>query len=223
MSPSLARVNRKERWGSRILKGRKEASMKIPLILCVAIMASVVMGQVGSGDTRENLAPNPSFENLVAEGVMEPAGWSIFTSKHRNCRLSHTVASSGKYSLKLWAQGEPMAFVGVTFTIPVEEGQKFDFEAKCIADKLEKSRGTTDIKLVIEWRKEDGSEISRSIGAPLLVTQLSRLRWSTVSLRKAEAPRGAVTGVFGIHLCDGPKPNSTGTVYVDDVVITRRW
>lgn len=173
-----------------------------------------------AADIPGNLAPNPSFEIPENGAGQLPAGWNPFSSKQLKAALTDKVAATGKQSLMLNPQGVTWGAGGIWLPLPVEEGAKYTFEAKYIADKEDRPSGTIDLRLVIEWKREDGSEISR-INQPVKAHQISRLRWETLSLRKVQPPKGAAKGVFGIHVCDNERSGS-GTVYVDDVVILRQ-
>lgn len=189
----------------------------------VAILSAwAISSVVHAAEIPGNLAPNASFELPENGADQQPVGWNVFSSKDRKTTLTDKVAASGRQCLKMTAQGLVNAFQGITFAIPVSEGEKYTFEAKCIADKEDRPGGTMDVRLVIEWKRDDNSEVSRTTSNPVKATQISRLRWETMSLKKIPVPKDAVKAVFGIHLCDNDRGGS-GTVYVDDVVILKGY
>lgn len=174
-----------------------------------------------AADIPGNLAPNPSFELPENGSGQPPSGWTVFASKQKNVALTDTIARSGRQSLAFSAQGMVNAFAGVIFTLPASEGEKFDFEVSYTGDKTNRPDGTLHIMLLIEWKRADGTEIARTMTPPLKAHQISRLRWESMALRKAVAPKDTDKAIFGIHCCDGER-GGRGTVYFDDVVILRK-
>lgn len=196
--------------------------MKGVSALVAILFAWTISIVIHAAEIPGNLAPNPSFEQPENGAEQPPEGWNVFASKDRKTMLTDKMAASGRQSLKMTAQGIVNAFQGITFHHPVSEGEKYTFEAKYIADKEDRPGGTMDVRLVIEWKREDGSEVSRTMSHPVKAAQISRLRWETMSLKKIPVPKDAVKAVFGIHLCDNDRGGS-GTVYVDDVVILKQY
>jgi hypothetical protein len=189
----------------------------VRMMVCGCVMAPLIGF---AADIPGNLAPNPSFE-LPENGAGQlPEGWRFFASKPQKIALTDKVAASGKQSLMMTALGAPQAFQGVTCEVPVKEGEKYTFEVKYLADKDDRPGGTLDLRLVVELKRENGSEVARPMSQPVKASQFSRLRWETLALRKLLIPKDVVKVVAGIHLCDNERGGS-GTVYLDDMVILK--
>lgn len=195
--------------------------MKLGFLILSAAVLAISCPPAQAQDESSNLAPNASFEEPDGGIGQTPTGWFPFTSKMNTSTLSDMAARTGKQSLRMSAQKIPDAYQGMNLAIPVTEGEKYDFSAFVIGDKEDKAGGTAHGMLVIEWKREDGSEISRSLSKQWKAQGISRLRWEPISLDKAIAPKGAVKAVFGIHFCDGPQ-GGKGAIFVDDMMIEKR-
>lgn len=189
--------------------------------LSISFLTFSLLDYVRAAEVPGNIAPNFSFEELADASGKKPLGWDVFSNdKNAKIELTDKLAASGRQSLKMTATGVAKGYQGVNFSLPVSEGEKYSFDVQYIGDKDDRPGGTMDLRLVIEWKRMDGSEISRTSSTPIKAPQISRLRWETLSLKKVPVPKDAVNAVFGIHLCDNERPGS-GTVYVDDVVILK--
>lgn len=189
------------------------------ILLAAALVMPCLPAQ--AQDESSNLAPNASFEEPDGGIGQTPTGWFPFSSKLNTSTLSDKTARSGKQSLRMAAQKIPDAYQGMNLAMPVAEGERYNFSAFLIGDKEDKAGGTAHGMLVIEWKREDGSEISRTLSKQWKAQSISRLRWEPISLDKATAPKGAVKAVFGIHFCDGPQ-GGKGAIFVDDMAIEKR-
>ncbi len=187
----------------------------VSFILCPALILAAYAQQPDS-----NLTANPSFEEPEGGVGQGPASWMLFTSKINAISLSDRAARTGSQSLKMSAQKLPDAFQGANMFLDVNEEERYSFSAYIIGDREDKIGGSAHGMLVIEWKREDGSEITRTVGPQWEARNLSRLRWEQIQLNKIPVPKGAVKAVFGIHLCDG-KQGGKGSIYVDDVIIER--
>jgi len=168
----------------------------------------------------ENLATNPSFEEPENGVGQIPDTWSFFTSKMNTMGLSDEAARTGVQSLKMTAQKAPDQYQGVHIILPVAESETYSFSAHLISNRDDRIGGTAHGMLVIEWKLDDGTEVSRTISDIWEARSLSRLRWEQIAIKKIDVPPGAVEAIFGIHISDGPK-GGKGSIFVDDVVIER--
>jgi hypothetical protein len=185
-------------------------------ILLLGMLPTLYASAAGADD--RNMAPNPSFESPPAiQGTAVPDGWSFFTTQVNGATLSRQTKHSGEQSLRLATQKIPKMFQGLTFSRAVSGEKKYVFSVYTISDKTDPFGGSAYMSLIIEWKRADGTEISRSI-SKIVDAGLSRLRWEIVALDGVVAPKGAVQAVFGIHLNDGPT-GGKGAVLIDDVRI----
>jgi hypothetical protein len=190
------------------------STLRLSLVLLVCFT-----GLYAASDANSlNLAENAGFELSLVEKD-RPSGWYFFTSKAGSIALTREVKRSGEQCAKISTQKTPGAFLGLSQTLSVKPGEKYTFSVYLLNDKHDPLGGSAHGQLNIEWKDNTGKEIARITGAPwdLLV---SRLRWEMYTIRNVEAPKGAVEGVFGIHLLDGEK-GGQGSVFLDDVMITR--
>ncbi len=128
-----------------------------------------------------------------------------------------TATISGVGSLVINANGAAGRFNGVVQTIDVVAGVRYAMEAYvhvCPTNLLE---GTAYGQFVIEWKAEDGSEVSR-VWSDSWDRSMSLTTWLRVSIDNLVAPEGAVKAVCGVHLFDGAEA-SRGAVVVDDVAV----
>jgi len=189
-------------------------------IFFVCVMAAGLTAAGIALGNEENLADNPSFEQPENGTGQNPANWNVFTSKLNTMGISDVVAHTGLQSLKMAAQKIPNAYQGITIEKDVAGGEKYSFSVFLIGDKDDRIGGTAHGMLVIEWKRPDGSEISRTLSKVWQARGISRLRWEQLSIPKAKAPKEATKAIFGIHLSEGKK-GGKGCIYVDDVVIER--
>lgn len=187
----------------------------VAMLLCPALLISSHAQQEES-----NLAVNPGFEEPAGGVGQPPTGWMLFTSKMNMMGVSDKAARSGSQSLKMSAQNLPDAFQGANFFTDVNEGERYNFSAFLVSDREDKIGGTAHVMLVIEWKRADGTEVTRTLSSLSHAQNISRLRWEQIQLAKVQVPKGAVKAAFGIHLCEGKK-GGKGTVFVDDVLIER--
>lgn len=168
-----------------------------------------------------NLAPNPGFEEPAGIENAYPTNWTHYTStpKMNNIGVSSASKLTGNQCLRIKTQGVTNASHGLLAALPVTPGDKYTFIVNFLNDKADPLGGTFKGSLAIEWKNAQGKEIGRSRSTDL-DTRLSRMHWTDVSIKKAPAPKGAVQGVFGIHLEEGSE-GAQGSLLVDDVVIER--
>lgn len=186
-----------------------------------SLLAVLLCAGAGAAEEKPNLAPNPGFESpAVAENVL-PEGWNLFTSKSVLMNLSTDQKRSGEQALKMTAQGVPEGFQGCHFPLDVSPGEKYTLAASLMSSKEDPIGGSAFVILVIEWKTDADKEIARTVGRQIPATQISRMRWEQFAEQDAVAPPGAVKGVFGVHLCEG-KPGGKGSLFVDDVSVTRK-
>lgn len=185
------------------------------------MLCALLGGAAHAAPEKENLAPNPGFEQAAApEGVL-PESWSYFTSKKILGELSSEQKRSGERALKMTAQAVPEGYQGCNFPVDVAAGEKYTLSASLMSSKEDPLGGSAFVILVIEWKSAENKEIARTVSRKILAGQISRLRWEQFTEQDAVAPVGAVKGVFGVHLCEGT-PGGKGAVFIDDMVVTKR-
>ena len=190
----------------------------VRLILILGLAGSVSAQARNKNEPEENLVPNPGFEEPVGEG-QEPKGWEIFSTKKKGILTTQLIKKSGSQAVRMSAQELAKSYQGMTLTLPVAAGEKYTFTVALINDKQSPLGGSAFGSLVIEWKNEAGKEISR-VTSPSWTKSLSRIRWDTVTIKKAQVPPDAVKAIFGIHLSDGDEGGG-GAVVIDDVGIVR--
>ena len=146
-----------------------------------------------------------------------PLGWTFFKRNSLRAGVTKEASKTGKQSLKMTCAKAPNDFEGANLKLPVAPGRKYTFSAFFKNDKLDPLGGTAHSMLVLEWHAADGTEMNR-IQSRMFDANLSRLRWEQQLLKSVAAPPGAVTAIFGIHLCDGDS-GGRGSILVDDVTI----
>ncbi|MBN1269200.1 MAG: hypothetical protein JXB04_06395 [Kiritimatiellae bacterium] len=172
-----------------------------------------------SDDADANLLPNPGFEAPAGtEGEM-PDGWDFFCTADKP-RIGITAADKyrGSQCARLAVREVKDAAQGIFVEMPVEEKSRFTYEAYVRSDPAAPLGGSAEGMLVIEWLDAGGREVGRAASKPL-DRNLSRLRWTRVSLKRERVPDGARKARFGVHIADGNR-DGKGAFLVDDVLLT---
>jgi hypothetical protein len=169
---------------------------------------------------KQNLAPNPGFEQPTAPEGASPENWNAFSSKVNGIGVSKAARRNGDQCLKMAAQKVPEAYQGLVLDMPVSPGDVYTFSAYITNNKDDQLSGTAQGSLVIEWINANNKEVARSTSTPW-DRNASRIRWEAASISKVKVPEGAALARFGIHLNDG-KSGGKGSVFIDDVVIEKQ-
>jgi hypothetical protein len=186
----------------------------LPLVL--SLLAACTGWAEIEGESEGQLAKNPSFEAPVnpEPGVL-PDHWTHFTSSKNGISVLADNARTGSQCVRIEAQGETGAYQGLKTELPVREGEDYAFSVYIRNDRQNRLGRGTRGALDIEWLNADGEELSR-IYSDDWSRNLSRMRWTRKALQ-AEAPEGAASAIFGIHLLEDEA--GEGAFLADDVLI----
>ena len=170
---------------------------------------------------RENLAPNPSFEDPDgAEGTL-PDAWNFYPEKTGGrFGITQESAQTGKQALRIKATGALNGSEALLNGIDVQPGDKFTFSAYVRNSKSDPMDKAVTGMLAIEWTGAYGKEIGRLTGKSW-DSRLAKNRWIFVSIDTVEVPKGCTRAVFGVHLTEA-KSGGKGSFLVDDVSIVKK-
>ncbi len=168
------------------------------------------------GAGADNLLANGGFESGAPSAAVQ--AWSVYASDGESkAAVADDLVRNGQGALILNANGAAGMFNGAVQTIDVVPGQRYEMEAFVHACGTNLLRGTAYGQLVIEWKAEDGTEVSR-VWSDSWDHAMSLTAWRHVRLNNLVAPEGATKAVCGVHLFDGAEA-SAGAVVVDDVAM----
>lgn len=169
------------------------------------------------GAETSNLLANGGFEAGPPSAVVQ--SWTVYASDGESTSsTADDLVHNGQGALVLNANGAAGMFNGAVQTIDVVPGRRYEMEAFVHACGTNLLSGTAYGQLVIEWKAEDGAEVSRA-WSDSWDHSMSLTAWRRVRLDNLVAPEGAVKAVCGVHLFDGAEA-SHGAVVVDDVSLT---
>jgi hypothetical protein len=184
-------------------------------ILMALAMAGTVLPSLAADSI--NLVTNPGFEASEPGQPDRPQGWGVFTESQipGGAELSTEKAQEGKQSLKMFVPPTQNFFIGAGQEPVVSEGDKIKATAHVLDGGL---TGSTEVKIGLEWKRIDGTEISRRESQPLKAEMLSKTDWTPMEV-DGIAPPGAVR--VGIVITFLPQASTVGHVYVDNVVVRK--
>lgn len=191
-------------------------------LLCM-VMSSAVVAQVQPEAVTRELQnagfEEPSIVKGAVSGVV-PDKWFYFTSTAEN-RTGVTDAKkrSGSQSVFFKCLTATNSYQGLAGKFLVDEGAHYALSIYAISSAEDPLVGAAFGQLSIEWKTEEGAEISRVHG-PTWTFDLPANRWEKFTV-EADAPDKAAIGqlVITFFSQDG---QGQGTFYVDDAEVVSR-
>jgi hypothetical protein len=133
---------------------------------------------------------NPSFETADKEDPSRALGWGPFSESGEPPAIVLTPedAKDGVRSLRLAFDGKKDGFLGVVQDIAVTPGDKLKFSGSF--KKVDLKQGSY-IKLGLEWKNADGTEISREQNGEINTQTLSTSDWREFEVTAVAPPKTA--------------------------------
>ncbi len=188
------------------------------MLLCPVLCA----GGQAEKPAPPNLLKNPGFEEPTNGAGALPAQWEYRSSAGQQSGVTSDCRKTGEQSLEMKTHGTPGGFQAIVQTVAVEAGGRYSFSAAVRNSSDDPFRGRDMSgaygQLVVQWVDNSTQEVGR-VWSSTWDHLLSRLRWVSITLKRATAPARAVNAVVGIHLYEGPV-GALGSFNVDDVTMT---
>ena len=160
---------------------------------------------------------NPGFETADPTDAAKASGWNAFTESAEPAAtmLSSEDSHGGATAMRLGFDGKRDGFVGITQEVRVEAGQKISFAG--YFKKVDLKEGAY-LKIGIEWKHADGTEITRVQEGDINAKTLVSGQWQRFVVSGA-APGGVSKAILTVTFYTGGTPS--GAVLIDDMTLEK--
>jgi hypothetical protein len=167
---------------------------------------------------------NPGFETpSITDGAAagsRPGMWYYFASEEEfTSGITDAKKKSGLQGLRFKAQKTPNTYHGFAQKIRVTPGRHYAFSVYVMLDPSDLIAGGGYGQISLEWKKADGSEISRVHG-PAWASDLGTGRWEKF-LVEGDAPADAAS-VAVVIMFYAQSAAGSGSFFVDDAELVSR-
>jgi hypothetical protein len=191
--------------------------MKKKLVVSLFGLSAALALGAGAGESLENLAQNPGFEDDVDAESSAPVGWNAYVPASDLIYLTQDPVHGGAQSVVLTAQGKRDSNLGLMQEAKAGAGDKFVFSAFVMNNATNEMSFATAGTLSMEWLDDTGNEITREVSDVWSPATLSKKMWKKFVV-SGQAPPTTAKVRFVISLFESKEPGR-GACVVDDVQI----